>query len=71
MNIANSTNIVAAANSTTGSPPGTVQDAVSTLVLKKALDVQAAGAIELLNALPQPPALATQGSIGRHINTFA
>ena len=35
------------------------------------LDMQAAGAVELLNALPQQPALATQGSIGRNVNTFA
>jgi hypothetical protein len=31
-----------------------VGDAVSTLVLKKAMDIQAQGALELLQALPQP-----------------
>lgn len=46
-------------------------DAVNILVLRKAMDVQAAGAMALLNALPQPPALATDGSLGRHVNTYA
>ena len=31
-----------------------VGDAVGTLVLKKAMDIQAQGAIQLLQALPQP-----------------
>lgn len=71
MNIANSTGVSAAVNSASNGTPGTVQSAASVLVLRKALDMQAAGAVELLNALPQPPALATQGNIGRNINTFA
>lgn len=71
MNIANSTSVSAAANSASNGDLGTVQGAASTLVLKKALDLQAAGAIALLNALPQQPALSTQGSLGRHVNTFA
>lgn len=45
-------------------------DAVNTAVLKKALDIQEAGAATLLNALPQPP-LATSGSLGTQVNTFA
>jgi hypothetical protein len=71
MNIANSAGVSAAVNSASNSEPGTVQGAASTIVLKKALDMQAAGAIELLNALPSQPALATQGSVGRNVNTFA
>lgn len=71
MNIANSASVSAAVNSASSSDLGSVQSAASTLVLRKALDVQAAGAIALLNALPQQPALATQGSVGRNINTFA
>ncbi len=45
-------------------------DAVSILVLKKALDLQGSSAIALLQALPQP-SLATQGSLGTKVNTFA
>lgn len=71
MNIANSTSVNAAVNSAASSDLGTVQGAASTLVLKKALEVQAQGAITLLNALPQQPALATQGSLGRNLNVFA
>ena len=71
MNIANSASVSAAVNSASSGELGTAQAVASTLVLKKALDMQAAGAIELLNALPQQPALATEGSIGRNLNTFA
>ena len=71
MNIANSASVSAAVNSASTSDLGTVQGAASTMVLKKALDVQAQGAIALLNALPQQPSLATQGSVGRNVNTFA
>jgi hypothetical protein len=45
-------------------------DAVNILVLKKALDIQAQGAMTLLQALPQPP-LASQGPVGTKVNTFA
>lgn len=71
MNIVNSASLSAAVNNASNGDAGTVQAAASTLVLKKALEMQAAGAIELLNALPRQPALATQGSVGRHLNTFA
>ena len=46
-------------------------DAVQMAVLKKALDTQAAGAATLIAALPQPPALASSGSLGRNVDTFA
>ena len=71
MNIASSAAVSTATTNASNGSPGTVQGAASTLVLKKALAMQASGAIELLNALPQQPALATQGNLGRHINTFA
>jgi hypothetical protein len=71
MNIANSASVGAAVSSASNSDLGTVQAAAGILVLKKALDTQATGAVALLNALPQQPALATQGSVGRNINTFA
>lgn len=45
-------------------------DAINITVLKKALDVQASAAAALLQALPQP-ALATSGTLGTQVNTFA
>ncbi|MFG6440900.1 hypothetical protein [Roseateles sp. LKC17W] len=71
MNIANSASVSAVANSASNGEPGTVQAAASMLMLKQAMQTQAEGAVALLNALPQQPALATQGSVGRHVNTFA
>lgn len=71
MNIANSASVNAAANSASNGEPGTVQSAASTLVLKRALQTQAESAMALLNALPQQPALATQGKVGRNLDTFA
>lgn len=71
MNIANSASVTAVVNSASSDEPGSVQAAASLLVLKQALQTQAEGAVALLNALPQQPALAMQGNIGRHVNTFA
>lgn len=45
-------------------------DALNVRVLKKALDIQASSAATLLQALPQPP-LATSGTLGTQVNTFA
>lgn len=45
-------------------------DALNIRVLKKALDIQANSAATLLQALPQPP-LATSGTLGTQVNTFA
>ncbi|SFD66930.1 YjfB family protein [Paracidovorax konjaci] len=45
-------------------------DAVNITVLKKALDIQKSSAAQLLEALPQPQ-LATSGSLGTQVNTFA
>lgn len=67
MNIGNSPSVNTAAAA--ASQPSA--DAVQILVLKKALNTQAAGALALLNAIPQQPKLATEGSLGRNIDTFA
>lgn len=45
-----------------------VGDAVQISVLKKAINIQAQGAIALLNALPQP---ALPPHLGQNINTVA
>ena len=66
MNIANTP----AVQSATAAAQGQTADAVNMLVLKKALDTQAAAAVTLLQALPQPQ-LATQGSVGTQLNTYA
>lgn len=67
MDIANSTSVDVASRYAQAD----TADAVNILVLRKAIDVQAAGALALLSALPQQPALATEGSLGRHVNTYA
>ena len=46
-------------------------DAVSTLVLKKALDVQAQNAAQLLEALPQPAQYNNPPNLGGGIDLFA
>ncbi|OIQ83498.1 hypothetical protein GALL_346920 [mine drainage metagenome] len=43
---------------------------VQMTVLKKALDVQAQGAVTLIDALPQPAA-SLPANLGRHVNTVA
>ena len=45
-------------------------DAVSIAVLKKAIDLQAQGALQLINALPQP-ATNSPPNLGQGVNTFA
>lgn len=44
-----------------------VAQTAQVLVLKKAMDMQAAGALTLLQALP----LATSGTLGTQVNTMA
>jgi len=46
---------------------GQVAQAAQVLVLKKAMDTQASGALALLQALP----LATSGNLGTQVNTMA
>jgi hypothetical protein len=66
MNISNTTSVQAA----TSAASSDTAYSVNILVLKKALDMQATTATALLQALPQPP-LATEGSVGTKVNTFA
>ena len=66
MDIANATSVNIASSNTQGAA-----DAVGLLVLRKAIDIQAAGAMALLSALPQQPALATEGALGRNVNVYA
>ena len=66
MNIASTSSV----QSATSAAQAKNADAISILVLKKALDVQAVSALTMLQALPQP-ALASQGTVGTRVNTFA
>ena len=59
-----------AVQSATAAAQGATSDAMNMLVLKKAMNIQASSAMALLQALPQPP-LATQGSVGTKVNTYA
>ncbi len=67
MQIATSTAVQAA----TAAAQSETADAVNIAVLKKAIDIQANSALTLLQALPSPPALATSGTLGTQVNTFA
>lgn len=66
MNIASTPAVQAA----TAAAQSDTADQVNIMVLKKALDTQAVAALGLIQALPQPP-LASQGSLGTKVNTFA
>ena len=50
--------------------PGSVQGAAAVAVMKNALYMQGVCALQLVQALQQP-ALATSGTVGTQINTFA
>ncbi|APW38614.1 hypothetical protein RD110_16575 [Rhodoferax koreense] len=67
MNIAN-TPAVQGATAAASAP---ASDTLNIMVLKKALNTQAAMAAALIQALPEPPPLATEGSLGTQLNTFA
>lgn len=69
MDVSLSQSIVSTATAMAGRQ---TSDAVNVAVLKKALDIQAAGAATLLQSVaptPQPP-LATSGTLGTQVNTF-
>lgn len=70
MDITNSTSVAAAVSHAYSGTPGTVGHAASLLMLRKAMDIQEAGAVAMIAALPQP-SLATEGNLGRNINTYA
>ncbi|MFY7866033.1 YjfB family protein [Roseateles sp.] len=62
------TSLVKQAGSAT---PGSVQNEVQLTVLKKAMKLQEQGIMELLNAVPPSPPLASSGSLGTRLNTYA
>jgi Putative motility protein len=67
MTIASNSGVSAATSAAQEKGAGAVQ----IKVLKKALDAQAATAATLIQSLPQQPALATSGSVGTKLNTYA
>jgi len=70
MDVSLSNSIVSAA---TAASNRQTSDAVNVAVLKKAMDIQAAGAATLLQSVAPAaqPALATSGKLGTQVNTFA
>jgi hypothetical protein len=62
--------ISSASNVSSALSQARTSDAVAVTVLKKAIDIQAQTAAQLIQALPQPPA-SSNGSLGSNINTFA
>ena len=67
MNIASTPSVQSATAATQSPGAGEAQ----LLVLRKAMDLQASNAATLIQALPKATPLATSGSVGRHVNTFA
>ena len=61
-------------NTATSLASAKTSDALNMVVLKKALDIQASSASTLINEMQQSmpqPALATSGTLGTNVNTFA
>ena len=44
---------------------------VNTTVLKKSMEIQENAAATMMQSLPQAPQLATSGSLGTQVNTYA
>jgi hypothetical protein len=40
-------------------------------VFKKSMDIEAASVAQLIQSIPQPPALATSGNLGTQLNVYA
>lgn len=40
-------------------------------VFKKSMDIEAASVAQLIQSIPQPPALASSGNLGTRLNVFA
>jgi len=40
-------------------------------VFKKSMDIQATSVAQLIQSIPQPPALATSGNLGTQLNVYA
>lgn len=71
MDVALTNSIVSTATSLASAK---TSDALNMVVLKKALDIQATSASTMLEAMQQSmpqPALATSGTLGTQVNTFA
>lgn len=60
----------ALSNNASSANLGTVQGAAAVSVLKKAMDIQSASALQLIQALPQLP-LASSGQLGTRLNALA
>ena len=61
-------------NTATALASAKTSDALNMVVLKKARDMQAVSAATMLDAMQQSmpqPALATSGTLGTQVNTFA
>lgn len=58
-------------NTATAQSQGSVAQAASILVMKKASQSQESAALALLQALPPVTALATSGNLGTQVNTYA
>lgn len=58
-------------NNLNASQPGSVQSSAQLMVLKKAMDMQGQGALELLSSVPAQPSLATSGHLGTQLNAYA
>jgi short-subunit dehydrogenase len=58
-------------NNAGSATPGSVQSAAQMMVLKKAINLQAQGVMELLSSVPAQPALANSGHLGTRLNAYA
>ena len=71
MDVAQANSIV---NTATSLASAKTSDALNMVVLKKALDMQAVSAATMIDAMQQSmphPQLATSGTLGTNVNTFA
>ena len=59
------------ANVATNLSANALADRVGTAVLRKALDIQAANAVALIQALPPVPSVNLPANLGRNIDTTA
>jgi hypothetical protein len=67
MSISNSAAVSSAVAATQSASAGQIQ----TMVLGVALQSEGQSALSLIQALPQPASLATSGSVGTRLNTYA
>ena len=60
----------AIASLATGMSQSRVADAVQIAVLKKAIDIGASSALQLLQALPEPTPVSNPAHLGNSVDTF-